>query len=210
MYLDLLLILNLLLNYFLLLITAKIFRHRPGLLRLAGGALLGAPAVLAALWPLHYLLTLAVLLLAPLAMVMAAFWPVRRLELLLLWGGFFLVSFMTGGAALAAGQLFTPVAKPAVMGDALLLAAACLLLYLLLGCLQPYMEEKKWLRLWELELTISWRDRRKTVTAFLDTGNRLRDPVGKRPVIIVDFRSLEGLLPDPLYRRLADPEADLW
>ena len=46
--------------------------------------------------------------------------------------------------------------------------------------------------------------------AFLDTGNRLQDPFSSLPVIVIDYRSLEGLLPPSLFRHLADEEAEPW
>ena len=61
-----------------------------------------------------------------------------------------------------------------------------------------------------VELYINWQGKEKMIPAFTDTGNRLRDPCSRYPVIITYYRSLEGLLPDVVLRHLADTAADPW
>lgn len=51
MYLDLLFFLNLVVHYFLLLFTAKLFHRKVGFGRLLAGAALGVPAVLLVIFP---------------------------------------------------------------------------------------------------------------------------------------------------------------
>ena len=83
-------------------------------------------------------------------------------------------------------------------------------IYLLFVLLRPFLEDKKWQKLWRMELLVAWQGKEKIVPAFLDTGNRLRDPFSSLPVIVIDYRSLEGLLPPPVYRCLADGRAEPW
>ena len=83
MYLDLLILINLVVNYFLLLLTAKLFRRNPGIRRLLTGAALGALAVLAINLPypaLNVILTLGI----PFIMILAVFWPLGWVELFFL------------------------------------------------------------------------------------------------------------------------------
>ena len=210
MYLDLLFFLNLLVHYFLLLFTAKLFQREAGFWRLLGGAALGSLSIL--ILPLPHSPALVALLIpaAPLLMVITAFRPLRLPELFYFWGAFFLASFLLAGALSALlgfpalRRLFT---SP---GGILLIFAVCVLLYLLFGLLRPYAEDKKWQKLWGIELQVIWRGRERVVPAFLDTGNRLREPFSGHPVIVIDYRSLEGLLPDLLYRRLADEGTEPW
>jgi len=159
---------------------------------------------------LNPVLNAAVILLAPLAMLFAVFRPLSRRDLLLLWAAFFLVAFMTGGAV----TVFFTLSGPSPLKDpsrgAVQLIAACFLLYLLLGLLYPHLEEKKWQKAGRMTLLISWRGREKEVPAFLDTGNRLKDPFFRLPVIVIDYRSLEGMLPPAVYRRLSDLSAEAW
>lgn len=210
MYLDLLFFINLLVHYFLLLFTAKLFQREAGFWRLLGGAALGSLSIL--ILPLPHSPALAALLIpaAPLLMVIAAFRPLRLPELLYFWGAFFLASFLLAGALsalLGFPALHRFFATP---GGILLILAVCVLLYLLFGLLRPFAEDKKWQKLWGIELQVIWRGRERVVPAFLDTGNRLREPFSGQPVIVIDYRSLEGLLPEPLYRSLADADREPW
>lgn len=210
MYLDLLFFFSLLIHYFLLLYTAKLFHRRPGFWRLSAGAALGALSALVSVVPPNPVLTAAVILLAPLAMLTAVFRPFSRRELILLWAAFFLVSFMTGGAVTALFSLSGPGHLNSPFRGAALLIAVCVMLYLLLGLLYPYLEEKKWQKIGRMTLLVTWRGQEKEVPAFLDTGNRLKDPFFRLPVIVINYRSLEGMLPPAVYCRLSDISAEAW
>lgn len=210
MYLDLLFFLNLVVHYFLLLFTARLFHRQAGFGRLLAGAALGALAVLLVPFQLPPWFTAAVILAAPLLMILAAFWPLRPLETLYFWGAFFLLSFTVAGALTALLNFDAPRRFFKFPGGLFLIAAICAAIYLLLGLLRPLLEEKKWQKLWQAELLVAWRGKEKTVPAFLDTGNRLRDPFSGFPVIVVDYRSLEGLLPPQVYSCLADEGAEPW
>ncbi|MFY9257771.1 MAG: sigma-E processing peptidase SpoIIGA [Dethiobacteria bacterium] len=210
MYLDLLFFISVVMHYFLLLFTAKLFHRKMSRGRLLAGASLGALAVLLLPYPHPTGLTVTVILLAPLLMVSAAFWPLRFPEILFYGGAFFLVAFTVAGAITALLN-YTPLrlffASPR---GSLLLFGTCTALYLLFVLLRPFFEEKKWQKLWRVELQVAWQGKKKIVPAFLDTGNRLQDPFSSLPVIVIDYRSLEGLLPPSLFRHLADEEAEPW
>ncbi|MEW5786017.1 MAG: sigma-E processing peptidase SpoIIGA [Bacillota bacterium] len=207
MYTALLFALNLFVDYFLLLFTAKLFHRRPGFWRLATGAFLGSLAVILFLPPASPL-PLAVLFIAAL-MILVVFWPLGWLDLVFLWGGLFLVSFMIGGAILALFSIGIGTSLAPYPGAALLLLV-CVIFYLLVGLIRPYLEERKWQKIWQVELRVSWQGKEKIIAAYTDTGNRLRDPYSQRPVIITYYRSLEGLLPAGVFNRLADPTEDSW
>jgi stage II sporulation protein GA (sporulation sigma-E factor processing peptidase) len=210
MYWDLLFLINLTVNYFILFITARLFRKQPGIPRLLFGAALGALTVLLLKLPLFPALILTMTAATPLIMIILTFWPLRRLELFILWCAVFLVSFLTGGAVLALSQVHSPGSSIAPPQGVVSLVLVCLLIYIALSLLKPYLEERKWQRLWQLSLLVSWQGKEKQVSAFLDTGNRLREPFSQRLVIIVHYRSLEGLLPPEVYRCLSNPEVEPW
>ena len=200
--------LNLVVDYFLLLLTAKLFHHRPGFLRLAGGAILGALAALLFIPAAGPVLWAAIPLTAA-VMVRATFRRHSWQELALLWGGLFVVAFMTAGAILA---LFSIAYRttPGPPAGLLLLFAVCVLFYLLFGVLRPYLEERKWQIAWHVDLCVSWRGNNTVISAYTYTGNRLRDPYSQAPVIITYYRSLEGLLPEAVLRRFSEPVPDPW
>jgi len=90
------------------------------------------------------------------------------------------------------------------------LAGACMILYLVPSRARPFLDEKRWQHRLKLKLLVRWQGKQKIIPAMLDTGNRLRDPVRQRPVIIVDFRSLAELLPPEINRRMDDSRLESW
>lgn len=211
MYFDLLILLNLLVNYLLLLLTARLLRRRPGFWRLLAGAAAGAAAMGVLLLPgLPWLIPSAIIF-TPAVMVPVVFRPLRRAELPLIWGAFFLVSFTAGGVVVAASQLLE-LQRDGMAGwrGVGVLVPACLFLYLALGLLRPYVEERRWQSTLKAMVQISWDGKEAVLPAMVDTGNRLREPFGQRPVIVVDYRSLEEMLPGEIYRSLADPALQSW
>lgn len=90
------------------------------------------------------------------------------------------------------------------------LVLSCLLLYLILAFLRPFVEEKRWQHNLKAIVKISWGGKEKELTAMIDTGNRLRDPFGRRPVIVADFRGLKDVLPPEVYQSLADSALQPW
>jgi stage II sporulation protein GA (sporulation sigma-E factor processing peptidase) len=210
MYLDLLFSINLAINYFILLVTAKLFRKEPGATRLLIGAAVGALAVLLFKLPPYPLLSVAVTISMPIVMALLVFWPLRWLELFIVWCSIFLVTFMTGGAVLALSLLNNPGDPFQTNRGIASLFMVCLFIYLILSLLRPYLEERKWQKIWQWNLLVSWQGKEKTVPAYLDTGNRLREPFSQRSVIIVHYRCLEGLLPPVIYQRLSDPNQEPW
>ncbi len=210
MYLDLLFFLNLLVHYFLLLFTARLFHRETGFARLLAGAAVGGLTALISPFQPAPAIAVAVILAAPLFMVVIAFRPLRPLEIFYFWGAFFLASFVVAGAltALLNFELFRRIfASPQGM---LLIGGVCLAIYLLFALLRPFWDDKRWQKLWRRELQVAWQGKEKIVPAFLDTGNRLRDPFSSLPVIVIDYRSLEGLLPELIFRCLAEEGTEPW
>lgn len=210
MYLDLLFITNMLVHYFLLLLTARLFYRQASAGRLLAGAALGASAVLLLPFSPPAGVAFAVILAAPLLMVLAAFWPLGWADLLLCWGALFLFAFMLAGAVSALLNFESARRFFAAPGGILLLLGSSAALSRLLVLLRPFSEDKKWQKRWQVQLEVAWQGKKKMVPAFLDTGNRLRDPFCSFPVIVVDYRSLEGMLPPPVYRVLADERLEPW
>ncbi|HOL17226.1 MAG TPA: sigma-E processing peptidase SpoIIGA [Bacillota bacterium] len=210
MYWDLLLLINLVVNYFILLITARLFHKKPGALRLLLGAAAGALAILVLRLPAYPALTVAATIVTPVLMIILVFWPLRRLELFLLWCSMFLVSFLTGGAVLALSMLNRSGNTWEPPRGAASLILVCLLLYAALSFVRPYLEERKWQKLWQMELLISWQGKEKAVRAYLDSGNRLREPLSQRAVIVIHYLALKEMLPPAVCRCLSDAEREPW
>lgn len=210
MYLDLLLFSSVAVHYSLLLFTARLFHRQTSPGRLLAGAALGAAAVLLLPLPPSPGLAAGAILAAPLFMVLAAFWPLRLPEIIFCWGALFLAAFTVAGAVTALLNLAPLRCLLATAGGSLLCCGTGAALDLLFRLLRPFLQERGWQRLWRVELQVAWRGQEKIVPSFLDTGNRLRDPFTGHPVIVIDYRSLEGLLPPALFRALADERCAPW
>ncbi len=210
MFLDLYFLLNLAVDYWLLLIMAKLLFRKPGALRLLAGAAVGAGAATAvACWPGSGL-NGAVFLLVPVLMLWVVLRPLPWRGAIISWVTFFLISFLTGGAALAFQGLYMPSGGADRKASLAILAGACLILYLIPAGARPFLEEKKWQQRLKLKLLVKWQDRQKIIPALLDTGNRLREPLRQRPVILVDFHSVSEFLPPQVLRGLEDPGIESW
>lgn len=210
MYLDLYFLLNLAVNYWLLLVMAKLLFREPGFLRLIGGAAMGAGlALLVVCSPGTWFHPLALLVL-PAAMLLLVFWPLPWRVAAISWLVFFLLAFLTGGIAGALQELAPNAGNPERRLPLLFLLVAGLILRLIPSRVRPFLKERKWQHRLTLKLLVRWRGKDIVISGLLDTGNRLRDPVQQRPVIIVDFQSVAELLPPEINRRLEDPRVESW
>lgn len=206
-YLDSLFLINGIVDYLLLLVTAKVAGEGFSRWRLLSGAVLGATA--AALlflpgfdWLMHPLCKLGVGVL----MVVAAYGGSRRL--LRLGTLFFALSCALGGGVLMIGLLTGSglrfengiLATGMDMKIVLLSAACCYLLLnlLLRRCGNHGVKELE-------QVVVDIGGKRALLTALLDTGNTLTDPATGRPVLVAEGAKLIGVLPPELLEGLKGP-----
>lgn len=196
-YVDSLFLLNFIVNYLLLLATAKLageVLHRP---RLAGGAALGALYAAAVFFPgMGFLLHPLCKLGAAVLMLLAAFGGSRRLLRVTLV--FFGLSCAFGGGILAIGllggrglSLKNGILYSAMDLRMVLLSAA--LCYALLTLVFRRAARHDSRTLTPVVLTLGAAS--VSLTALVDTGNTLTDPLTGRPVMVAEARYLAPLLP---------------
>ena len=198
-YLDTLFVLNAIIDYLLLLCSARLAGEPLHRLRFALGALLGGCYAAALFLPgmgflYHPLCRLA----AAVLMVLTAFCKSRRLlrQVLIFFalscafgGGVLAVSLLGGrGLTLGGGVFYSSVDLKIVLVS----AAGC---YGLLSLLF-----RRWGRHTagggELErVTLAFSGRTLALTALRDTGNTLTDPITGQPVLVVQGACLEELFP---------------
>ena len=210
-YLDVLFLLNLVVDYLLLLATAKITGEPISRAWLALGAALGA-AYAAALflpglgWLAHPLCKLC----AAAGMVLTAFGRSKRLLRLLLV--FFGASAALGGLVLAlqllgAGGLTLENGVLYTGFDLRLLLVSVILCYALLSLAFHKVALHGGARRDLLAARLTVEEKSLDLTVLVDTGNTLTDPLRNRPVMVAEGRVLAPLLPpgaDP-----ADPVGSL-
>lgn len=206
-YLDTLLLLNLIVNYLLLLAAAKVAGEPFRRLRLLAGGLIGA--LLSALcflpeweWLIHPACKLG----SAALMLLAAFGGSRRLLRVglcffalscALGGGILLISLLSGrGMVFQNGVLSTGLD----LKLALLSAAVC---YALLSLLFRRAGRHAGRELAPAVVTLGGES--ILLTALRDTGNTLTDPVTGRPVLVAEGEKLRRLLPGELLGVLNEP-----
>lgn len=200
-YIDSLFLLNFLLDYLALLLAGKVAGEPLRRLKMALGAFLGAAYAVSLFWPGwpflgHFLIRLAVGLL----MVLVVYGATRRLlRVFLLFlavsagmgGGIYALAYLGLGVDVAEG-----VATPSV--DLRLILLGGLGAYCLLSLVGRRLGRHGG---GELRRVAVWLDGREvSLTALVDSGNTLSDPVSGLPVLVVEGARLAPLLP---------PEADL-
>lgn len=201
-YIDVLFLLNLVVDYLLLLASARITGEMISRPRLALGALLGAAyaAILflpGCAWLAHPLCKLCIAVL----MVLVGFGGRKRLLRLLLvffgasaaLGGVILALQLlgTGGLTLENGVLYTGF-------NVRLLLVTTILCYAVLSLVfgRAARHGGKRQDLCSARLTLG--EKTLDLTALIDTGNTLTDPTNNRPVMVAEARALGTLLPEEL------------
>lgn len=206
-YLDTLFLLNFLMDYLLLLVTAKVAGEPFRRLRLALGGLVGALFAAVVFLPgWEWLTHPACKLGSAVLMLLAAFGGSRhllRLGLLFfalscgLGGGVLVIGLLSGrGLAFHNGVLSTGMDLKAVMLSAAVCYAVLTLVFRRSG------------RHVGRELTpavVSIGGESVLLTALRDTGNTLTDPVTGRPVLVTEGARLRQLLPEELLTELREP-----
>lgn len=207
-YIDSLFLLNLVLNYLLLLVTAKLSAQRLARVRFGAAAAFGALYAAAVFLPglgglAHPLCKAAVGVLVALI----AFGHSKRLLRATLL--FFVVSAAFGGVMLALqmlghqtvrltnGVLYAPMDLKAI----LLSAAACYCAITLVFSRSAKHSHSHDL----LPATLTLDGKTTHLTALVDTGNTMTDPARGGPVMVAEAERLLPLLPCPL--NVADPVA---
>ena len=211
-YVDTLFLLNALVDYLLLLASARLAGEPLARLRfLLGAALGGAYAVAIFLPGLAFLARPLCRLASAVLIVLAAFWRSRRLlrQVVIFFalscafgGGVLAIGLLGGrGLTLSGGVLYSEMDLKIV----LLSAAGCYgvltLVFQRVGQHTGPSGELKPVR-----LTLG--ERHVDMTALVDTGNTLTDPVTGRPVLVAEAEGVEKLLPPgvrPEAAELRDP-----
>lgn len=200
-YIDSLFLLNFLLDHLALLLTGKVAGEPLRRLKISLGALLGAIYAVSLFWPgWVFLGHFAVRISVGLFMVMAAYGATRRLlRVFLLFlavsaglgGGIYALSYLGAGVDVAEGVVTTSI-------DLRLVLLGGLLAYSLLSLAGRKLARHGGNELRRVE--VSLEGQAVSLTALVDSGNTLTDPVSGRPVLVAEGARLSHLLP---------PEADI-
>ncbi|MCL2588814.1 MAG: sigma-E processing peptidase SpoIIGA [Oscillospiraceae bacterium] len=207
-YIDTLFLLNLLVNYLLLLATAKIGAVHISRLRIGLGALCGAGYAVAAVLPgLGFLLTAPMRLVSGVLMLLLVFGGKRyllRLGLIFFavsaafGGAIYAISLMSGGAAYD-GVHVLPISLK-------VLIVAFALCYGVMSLVFARLGRDTGTRLVQVEITR--RGRSASFIGLVDTGNSLVDPVTGGAVFVVETEAVTTLFTSATLELLQGSLAD--
>lgn len=201
-YLDVILIENLCMNYIILFATGYIMKIKMKQLRIIISSLIGGIyAIVSYINIIPIYSTLIAKIILSVSMIYIAYIPKNiklcLKELLL----FYVVSFVFGGCAFALLYIIKPQnilmkngvyigtypIKVAIIGG----LVGFILTYLAFKLIKGKITNKSVI----YEVTIFFKDKQENVTAMLDTGNLLKDPISQMPVIIVQKDKLSKIIP---------------
>ncbi|NLJ79690.1 MAG: sigma-E processing peptidase SpoIIGA [Firmicutes bacterium] len=190
---------NFVFEYLLLWATANVTQTTTKPLRLALGALVGTLHYLfyllasLGLIPFYGLLRfLPVIILLSLAMIVAAFYPLRIKRLASVCAHFYAIGFLAAGAGVGGSYLLGgPNAPHFLLGMVISMLTILIISELGWGIVHKRLVSQ----VYQIPLEIICEKRLIKIRALVDTGNNLRDPLNQQPVIIVEKAALNGVLP---------------
>lgn len=201
-YVDVLLALNLFVNYFLLLACGKILRCEIKRRRLLLGAGIGAVYSLIIFFPnLNAVLSVALKLLVCSVMSISSFGFGSFRSFLRACGCLFGVSFVFGGVMLAIYLAFEPKGMVYCNGavyfniSLMFITVATTVCYIITSLLSKLLRRNApENHIYKITLTL----REKSVTAFalMDTGNSLTDSFTDTPVMLIEWKLAKEILPE--------------
>ncbi|MDK2820687.1 MAG: hypothetical protein PWP31_652 [Clostridia bacterium] len=218
-YLDIIFLINLALDYLILWTTAKLGQLYTSFWRLFFGSAVGALYSLSILSPSkHFMLLMAVKIIFSVLMVFISFYPLNVRRFLQVLAYFYLTAFVMGGAMLGAIFLGGGEFEIPVMGTALTFVSNISYKWLLAAIIAAlvmaywgtaWIKKNFWQHILRLPIVINFAGQRRVVKALVDTGNSLRDPLSQKPVIIVEYSALKEILPSEIIKEYTNDEPDL-
>ena len=202
-YLDLLLGVNLIMNYLLLWATAKLSELNYKIWRLLLVSLFGTFYTILVILPqFRFLNKVFIHIIISLLMILGAFAPLTKKVFFKVLGYFYLITFATAGGILAlynstgGSPLDSLAGILNISPDNLWMIIFGSFLIIIIGQFGwIFIQQKILPNIFCLPIEIIFDDQIEELTALVDTGNHLQDPLTKIPVIVVEVDALSDLLP---------------
>lgn len=201
-YFDIVLLINLLMNFLILLFVAIVLKLKINLVKIFAGAMIGCLFLFSIIIPyLKIFQSLTFKLILSMAMILLSFRPHCFKDFIKILGFFYLISFMVGGGAFALFYFYN--LKDTVSGRMLLinnisvpwwiLLISSFMLFLFFKYFWPLLFRMLSKDILLVPMKVDFGTRSLEITALIDTGNDLRDPVSDYPVVIVEFNAVKDL-----------------
>lgn len=208
-YLDVVLIENLCMNYIILFATGYLLKIKMNHIRLILSAILGGIySILAYMEILEIYSNFALKIVLSIVMVYMAYHAknVKQLAKQLIF--FYLTSFVFGGCAFALLYFIKP--QEILIRNGTYIGTYPLKITILGGIVGftitviafHFVKKKITKKNMYCNITIYFEEKNVTATALLDTGNMLKDPITSMPVIVVEKEILKNILPEIILNNL--------
>lgn len=203
-YLDVLFLENVIINYFILLVTAKLSKTGTSSLRLTIGAALGAlyVIVLVLLPGMRIYGTIAAKILLSMVMVAVTFAPEKIKAFVKILALFYLSTFVFAGASFAfiyfnqsGGIVRNGIFYVFWRSKWVVLILAFIMVGIIVRIFFEVIQNKFVREKLLMPLRISFENKAIELAALVDTGNSLHDPLTNTPVIVVEFHAIKDILP---------------
>lgn len=206
-YIDVLIVENFFMNYLLLYFINRFCKCRTKKWRIIIAALIGAFYVLVVFYPdLQKFYSVIMKFMISVLMIIAAFSPHELKKFFKILVLFYLEAFIIGGFLLGIFYLNNPT--PEIINGALFISSISPSPeYIIIGSIIAIVLIKFGFDYFEgyyvndktsVQMDIVLNNKKCRVTALIDTGNSLKDPITNVPVIIVYYKTIIDILPEEL------------
>lgn len=201
-YAEYLLLENMLINYIILYFTKKLTKTEANNIRILLASFIGAIYALSVFFPsLKFMTKFIIKISVSILIIIVAFNPSKFKKFIRLISTFYLMAFIFAGASLALFYL----GDTGIYADGIfyikdfpvkLLLIAIFVSYTLMKTVWNYVHSVITKGKSFVPIIVRLNNKSVEVVGFLDTGNLLRDPITKFPVIIIQFNAIKELLPE--------------
>lgn len=204
-YIDIIFFENICMNYIILLATGLILKKKISYLRILGASALGGIyAIVMYVTSFYILYGIAMKIFLSIAMVYIAFGTTKlkmQIKELLV---FYLSSFAFGGTAFALIYFIKP--QNVLMKNGVYVGTYAfniviiggVLGFILINIVFKLVMRKISKEDMNCELIIEFKQKSINIKTMIDTGNLLKDPITKSPVVIVEKDSIKELIPEEI------------
>ncbi len=216
-YIEYLLIENVIINFIILYVVARITRTKINKLRLFVSAIIGSIYTIIVFYPsMEFMGKFLIKVSISILMVILAYNPETLQQFIKQISAFYLVSFAFAGAIIGIFYIVNnnsyslrfsfknsrELSRYLTVG----IIVATILLFSILKYYQKRLSRENYLT----PISIGLKDKEVNLVALIDTGNSLKEPITQKPVIIAEYLALEEILPDSIKNMYLDnKELDL-
>lgn len=203
-YIDVLFVLNMFINYLLLLLTVRLTHIEATRWRLLGGAALGGVYALLIFTPvIGVIYTLAAKLLFSLSIVLTAFKNLTPKKLVRALACFYGVNFAFAGAMLALWVTLNP--RGMLMSNGIVyfnisvvtLVVTAVAVFFMLSIFSA-LNKRQSAGFQKYRVTLTLNGKTVSADALMDSGNTLSDVFSDTPVIVAEYAVVEGLFDESM------------